>query len=77
MYNVSTKVNGKWWKFGSIRKNQYGNLQLSMKNTGQLKELILQGGEWIKLSLFDEEVKETAPPPEPKRFEITDDEIPF
>lgn len=53
-YKLSTKVNGKWWTFGNIKINQWGNLQASFKNTEQLKKLILEGGEWINFSLFED-----------------------
>ena len=64
-YNASAKVNGKWRNFGRIRKNQYGNYQLSFKNTDELKKFINEAGEWLNFSLFEEkdkEGKQTAKP---------------
>lgn len=80
MYKVSAKRNGKWWTFGTIKKNKFDNLQLSMKNTGELKELILLGGEWLNFSLFDDEEKPKDEASKPsKASKVEDDEqlIPF
>lgn len=56
-YNLSKKVGEKWVNFGSVKKNQYGNLQASFRNTPELRELILQGGEWINFSMFEKKDK--------------------
>jgi hypothetical protein len=78
-YNVSTKVNGKWWTFGRIKKNQYGNYQLSFKNTDALKKFVSEGGEWLNFSLFEPRDKEEggAPKAQAKPATTLDDEIPF
>jgi len=82
-YKVSAKRNGKWWTFGSIKKNQFGNLQLSFKNTPELKEFVANGGEWLNLSLFDtDEKKEIAPEAQQqldklKKSALDSEEIPF
>lgn len=76
-YKVSAKrSDGKWWNFGRIKTNQYGNLSLSFKNTPELREHVLQGGEWLNFSLFEDKPKEGQPkqevlPP------FNDSEIPF
>lgn len=80
---VSLKVNGKWWTFGSLKTNQYGNLQLSFKNTPELKKLILEGGEWINFSLFDDEGERKLKPETQAKLDdlkstaFNDEEIPF
>ena len=81
-YKVSAKRNDKWWTFGAVKENQYGNLQLSMKNTPELKEHILQGGEWLNFSLFEDKPKEVAPETQAKidalkNSAAEDSEIPF
>lgn len=60
-FKVSAKLasTSKWWQFGSIKKNQYGNLSLSFKNTQQLKDFVNNGGEWLNFALFEEEQKQT------------------
>jgi hypothetical protein len=53
-YEVKAKRNGKFWGFGRIQKNKWDNLQLSMKVTPELIELVTanQGG-WLNFSLFE------------------------
>lgn len=54
-YKLSCKnKNGKYWQYGTIKKNQFGNNQASFK-VSALKELIELAGdkEWVNLSLFD------------------------
>ena len=60
-YNLSKKIGEKWVNFGTVKKNQYGNLQASFRNTGELKELVLQGGEWINFSMFEKKDKPKEP----------------
>lgn len=81
-FKASAKVNGKWWTFGSVKKNQWGNLQLSMKNTQQLKDFVNNGGEWLNFSLFEEEGKPQTAHNEAKQDAYQaqpdlDSEIPF
>jgi len=85
-YKLSTKnKNGKFWQYGSIKKNQWGNNQASFK-VSSLKELIelaeSKNSEWVNLSLFDNVPKPAdshtvekgnAYQPQPN----LDDEIPF
>lgn len=86
---VSAKnKNGKFWNYGFIKVNPWGNLQLSLKNTEELKKLLAEGGEWINFSLFDDERDTTtAQQPAPSQKKVTtdtqapishfDDELPF
>lgn len=78
--NASAKVNGKWWTFGRIKKNQYGNYQLSFKNTDVLKKFVNEGGEWLNFSLFEPRDKEEMPQQKPQskpEKSYDSDEIPF
>ena len=85
-YNLSRKNEaGKWWSYGSIRKNKWGNNQASFKVV-ELKNLIelaeKEGKEWVNLSLFENKGdggKPTAPASNtaPKDDFNIDDEIPF
>lgn len=79
MYKVSAKRNGKFWNYGKIAKNQWDNLQLSIKVTPELKELV-NSSEWLNFSLFDDEEKPKEEAPKPsKASKVEDDEqlIPF
>jgi len=79
-YRVSAKLQtGKWFGFGNIKENKFGNLQLSFKNTQQFKDFVNEGGEWLNFSLFadDEEKKAMQKAtPAPAEYKSTD-EIPF
>ena len=52
--------NGKWWTYGSLKTNQWGNEQISFK-LDKLKELVAEAEkmekEWVNLSLFDNDNK--------------------
>jgi hypothetical protein len=77
-YRVSAKkADGKWWSFGNLKVNSYGNWQIGIKKTDELRELFKQSGEWINFSIYpkDDEQKPQQRQPEP-RVEETD-EIPF
>lgn len=58
-YKVSAKRadTGKWWTFGNLKKNNYGNLQLSLKVSEDLKNLIRgkKDGEYVNFSLFEDD----------------------
>lgn len=66
------KTDGKWWSWGSIKENQYGNLQLSFKNTPEFKQMINESGDWLNFSLFEDKPKDL-----PSAESTTDEEIPF
>lgn len=86
-YNASIKINDKWVNFGKISRNQWGNLQLSMRNSAELKQLINGGKEWLNFSLFEAKPKtknyNNAPSKASKPSKVAniaedlDDEIPF
>lgn len=73
-FKVSAKRNDKWFNFGRIAENKWGKLQLSFKNTPELKEHINNGGEWLNFSLFEDKPKEEIAP---TQVSDLDDEIPF
>jgi len=85
-YKLSTKnKNDKWWQFGGIKTNQWGNNQASFK-VSALKELIelaeSKNTEWVNLSLFDNIAKPATAKPETNNqpndsTPNLDDEIPF
>jgi hypothetical protein len=63
-FKVSAKrPDGKWFNFGRIKEGKYGP-QLSFKNTPELKEHILQGGEWLNFSMFPADDKSKPAPKE-------------
>ena len=82
-YKVSKKTGaGKWWSYGSIKKNQWGNYTLGMKMTPELRQLLneTQDGQWLNFSLF--ESKEAGYPQKQQALgapevPVLSDEIPF
>lgn len=60
--NLSTKLHGKWHTFGSLDVNKWGNEQVSMRVSKELKNLINEKaeGEWLNFSLFEAKPKETS-----------------
>ena len=83
-YEIKHKrANGKWWGFGRIQKNKWDNLQLSMKVTPELIELVTsKQGEWLNFSLFEpREQSEEHVVAETKKImggnDFIDDEIVF
>jgi len=64
-YKVSAKKDGKWWSFGNLKKNQYGNWSIGLKVNEDLKNLIRSknDGEWLNLSLFEDKPKDKASSP--------------
>lgn len=76
--NVAKKIDGKWKTFGQIKKNNYGNYQLSFKVTDELLKEFQIGG-WANFALFDKEeapARVETPPLVPTQHGL-DDEIPF
>lgn len=61
-YRLSMKnLQDKWWSYGSLKKNQYGNLQVSFKLTALIelaKVAETQGKEWVNLSCFEVDDKQ-------------------
>lgn len=47
--------NGKWWSWGSVKTNQYGNNQASFKVTEQFKKLVndTPTDTWLNFALFE------------------------
>lgn len=74
------KDNEKWWGFGRIKKNQYGNYQIGMKKTKELMGYInaIDDGGYINFSLFEPkgDAAEPLQKPKPSVPEL-DDELPF
>jgi hypothetical protein len=83
VYEIRAKnASGKWWGYGRVTKNQYGNLQVGMKKNADLVALfesVPEGG-WLNLSLFEprdqQEPRSAAAKSVPREPEL-DDEIPF
>lgn len=75
-YKVSAKRNGKWWTFGNIKINQYGNPQLSFKNTPELKELVNSDAQWLNFSMFEDKPKDEPKQEAPAPY-VDGGEIPF
>lgn len=58
--NLSLKnKEGKWWSYGSIAQNKFGNEQASFKVTPELKDLFgkAEVGSWINFSIFEAKPK--------------------
>lgn len=81
-YKIAAKRNGKWWTYGNIKKNQWGNWSMSMKVTPELMALLEEKkGQYVNFSLFEDgkkEVTEEAQQDINKLQKAVDsDEIPF
>jgi hypothetical protein len=73
VYEIRAKNGtGKWWGYGRVTRNQYGNLQIGMKKNADLialLEAVPEGG-WINLNLF--EPRDKAEPRSAKAPELDD-----
>ena len=80
-YKLSKKnKSGKWWTYGNIKKNQWGNLQASftVQNIRELLELAeSENSQWINLSMFEEDNKQRENNNTLKQNDFVDDSIPF
>ena len=85
-YKVSKKnAQGKWWSWGNVSKNQYGNHSLGFKVTPELKAIFngTADGEWVNFSLFKDDGEYAEKPSNAASAnnapveDISDDEIPF
>lgn len=75
-YKISAKRNNKWWNYGKIYKNKFGNMELSIRVTPELKELV-NSKEWLNFSLFeDNNISKTSNNPSIDMSSKNDD-IPF
>jgi hypothetical protein len=71
---------GKWKTFGSVKKNQFGNYSLGIKNTQEFKDLVGSSAEWLNFSLFVEKEKPDYKPAVNQSGQVVDelnDEVPF
>lgn len=80
------KANGKWWSYGRLETNQWGNEQASFK-LDALKELVAeaeaQNKQWVNLSVFEREDKPVKQQRAARENQVTyeqddfDQQIPF
>jgi hypothetical protein len=85
-HKLSAKVNDKWVTFGSVKLNQWGKLQASLKVTPELLSF-LDGKQWVNFAMFERDDKDKPQylkEPDPivygnaaKPPQDLDDEIPF
>lgn len=87
-YKLSTKNSaGKWWQYGSIKTNQYGNQQVSFA-VSKLKELIelaeSQNKTWVNLCMFEDNGDKAQKPSQHTidkgnayQVDLDEDSIPF
>jgi hypothetical protein len=59
-YNIKTKAaDGKFVTIANFKRNQYGNLQIGVKATPELRALLkaiaAEDGSWHNLSVFEED----------------------
>lgn len=67
---------GKYWTYGSFKKNQWGNYQASFKVTPELLKLFKEHEDsYINFSAFEDEKKEESPK-QPVYDDLSDD-VPF
>lgn len=78
MYKLSAKVNGKWFTFGNLKNNQYGNLQLGIKITPEFLAFVEAAKEkgWLNLSAFEDNGEKKEYKPQQEKPSLND-EIPF
>ena len=82
-YNLSKKTeSGKWFTFGQIRDNKFGNQDCSFKITPEFLDLIEKSKEkgWLNLSCFEAKDEVPSAKSETKAnnsADVLDDEIPF
>lgn len=63
-YKVSAKRpdTGKYWTYGNLKKNQWGNWSLGMKVTPELIKLLeSKDGGYVNFSLFADDEKREVP----------------
>ena len=55
-YNLSAKrENGKWWSYGRLEINKYGNWSIGMKVTDELIDMLnSKRGGYFNLSVFED-----------------------
>lgn len=78
-YKLSRKKpdTGKWWTYGSLKNNQWGNLQASFKKSA-LQELIdTTEGDWINLSAFEDTGEKKEFKPVERKADTLDRDIAF
>ena len=54
------REDGKYFTYGSVKKNKFNNYQLGLKVTPELRELLagVDDGSWINLNLFESQPKQ-------------------
>lgn len=65
-FKVSRKnAEGKFWQYGNLKKNKFGNYSLGMRATADFKKLVADTteGEWINFNLFKDEGKKSEGKP--------------
>ena len=71
------KADGKWWTYGSLKTNQWGNEQVSFK-LSSLEELMseakAQNKEWVNLSLFDNDKPKQDSYQKPNEYKSVDND---
>lgn len=72
---ISVKIDGKWFTLGNLKKNQWGNFNIGLKKTDELRKLV-QGEGWVNLSVFEDVGKDAPKKKEPQPID-NQDEIPF
>lgn len=61
-FKVAKKVGGKWKTLGNIKLNKFGNMELGLRNSDELREAItaVEPGKWINLSIFPDKKDEVS-----------------
>ncbi len=83
-HSVRKKIGEKWQTFGNVAVNQWGNLELGLRITPELRALIesVEDGKWINFRLLPDKPREEKPEDDKRQaqkavLEEFDDEIPF
>lgn len=61
-YAIKTKINGQYFTLGNLKKNQWGNWAIGLKNSPELQNAILgvETGKWLNLNVFEERPRDTS-----------------
>lgn len=78
-HKLSAKIDGKWFTFGNVKVNQFGNLQASLKVTPELISFLNSGKQWVNFAMFerDDKDKPATPAPVTSAPQDLDSDIPF
>lgn len=80
-FKISAKnSSGKWWSYGNLKKNEWGNWNIGIRATAELKEKLnaVEEGGWVNFSCFaDDGEQSPATNSATNDSPVESDSIPF